>query len=94
MIRFRFKELLAEKAFQERRVITMGEVAEATGIHRTTLSKISNIPGYVARTDAVDKLCSYFSCGVGDLMSHLPDQSARSKDPRGLPDNQNTSPRD
>lgn len=46
MIRFRLKELIAEKEFRERRVITMTEVAAQTGINRMTLSKIANHPGY------------------------------------------------
>ena len=73
MIRYRFRELLADRAFRERRVITIGEVADATGLHRATLSKIANIPGYVTRTDVIDKICQYFGCAVADLMEHLPD---------------------
>lgn len=42
MIRFKLKELLAEKAFKDKRRITLSEVSNATGIHRTTLSKIAN----------------------------------------------------
>lgn len=75
MIRYRFRELLADRAFRERRVITIGEVADATGLHRATLSKIANIPGYVTRTDVIDKVCQYFGCKVADLMEHLPDDT-------------------
>ena len=39
MIRFRLAELIADKAFRERRVVSLSEVAEATGIHRATLRK-------------------------------------------------------
>jgi len=46
MIRFRLKELLAEKGFQENRRVTLDEVSQATSIHRTTLSKIANQRGY------------------------------------------------
>lgn len=71
MIRYRLKELLAEKEFQERRVITLAEVAEATGIHRATLSKIANSPGYNTGTDNLDKLCSYFGCKIEQLIQHI-----------------------
>lgn len=71
MIRFRFKELLAEKGFKERRVVTISEVAEATGINRMTLSKIANHPGYSTVTDNLDKLCSYFGCPLGALAEHI-----------------------
>jgi len=73
MIRYRVRELLADRVFRERRVITLGEVANATGLHRATLSKICNVPDYVTRTDVVDKLCTYFGCSVSDLMEHVRD---------------------
>ena len=72
MIRFRLKELMAEREFKENRVITLAEVAEATGIHRVTLSKIANNRGYHTGTDILDRLCAYFGCQVGDLVVHVP----------------------
>lgn len=81
MIRFRLKELLADREFRERRVITMTEVAEATGINRMTLSKIANKPGYSTVTDNLDKLCAYFNCGLGELGEYVPDaRSVEEKD--------------
>ena len=78
MIRFRLKELLADKEFRERRVITMIEVAEATGINRMTLSKIANHPGYNTGTDNLDRLCAYFGCRLEELAQHVPDEGAAS----------------
>jgi putative transcriptional regulator len=72
MLRFRLKELLAEKEFRERRVVTMVEVADATGIHRMTLSKLSNHRGYNATSDVLDRLCSYFECRIEQLVEHIP----------------------
>ena len=71
MIRFRLKELIAEKEFRERRVITMTEVAAQTGINRMTLSKIANHPGYSTVTDNLDRLCDYFGCRLEQLAEHL-----------------------
>lgn len=76
MIRFRLKELLAEKEFQEGRVITLAEIAAATGIHRATLSKIANERGYNTGTDNVDRLCAYFSCEVYELLRRVPERKA------------------
>lgn len=73
MIRFRFKELMAEREFREGRVITLAEVAKETGIHRATLSKIANERGYSTGTDNVDRLCAYFKCGVAEVIEHIPD---------------------
>ena len=73
MIRFRLTELIADKAFKERRVISMSEVAAATAIHRATLSKIANQPGTNISTDLVDKLCRYFNCQPGDVLTYIED---------------------
>lgn len=74
MIRFRLTELIADKAFKERRVVSLSEVAAATGIHRATLSKIANQPGTNISTDLVDKLCRYFECQPGDLLTYIEDE--------------------
>lgn len=73
MLRFRIKELLAEKEFRERRVITLLEVARDTGMNRMTLSKLANHPGATTVSDNLDKLCSYFDCQIGDLVVYIPD---------------------
>jgi len=75
MIRFRLKELIAEKEFQEDRRITLEEVSRETGIHRTTLSKIANQKGYVTNTDVLDRLCLYFSVETGSIAQHIQGES-------------------
>ena len=74
MLRFRFKELVAEKEFKESRVVTMVEIASATGIHRMTLSKLANHRGYNPTSDVLDKLCTFFNCRIEQLVEHIPDQ--------------------
>ncbi|MFN3704274.1 helix-turn-helix domain-containing protein [Thermomonas sp.] len=71
MIRFRLTELIADKAFKERRVVSLTEVADATGIHRATLSKMANQPGANIGTDIIDKLCKYFACQPGELLTYV-----------------------
>lgn len=73
MLRFRLKELLADKEFREQRVITMIEISESTGIHRMTLSKISNHRGYNPTADVIDRLCTFFECRIEQLVEHIPD---------------------
>jgi putative transcriptional regulator len=73
MIRFRLKEVIAEKEFRDGRRITFDEVASATGIHRTTLSKLANQRGYNTTTDILDKLCSFFCVPLSDLAEHVND---------------------
>ena len=50
MIRFKLAELLEKKQFRDSRRITLQEVSEATGINRSTLSKILNQKGYSTGT--------------------------------------------
>jgi len=71
MIRFRLTELTADMAFRERRVVTLAEIAKATGIHRATLSKMANHPGANIGSDVIDKLCEYFKCQPGDLLTYI-----------------------
>ena len=76
MIRFRLKELLAEKEFNEGRVLTLVELSKETGIHRATLSKIANEKGCNTVTENIDKLCAYFQCSVGQVMEFVPEEGA------------------
>ena len=73
MIRYRLKELIADKAFQEDRRVTLDEIAEHTGISRPTLSRIANVKGYSTTTDILDRLCAYFECRLDQLAEQLPD---------------------
>ena len=72
MIRFRLKEMIADYKFNEGRRITFDEIAKATGIHRTTLSKIANQVGYNTTTDNLDGLCEFFGCSLGQLIEYVP----------------------
>jgi putative transcriptional regulator len=74
VIRLRLTELLADLSFRQNRRIEWREVAEATGIHRTTLSKMANTRGYNATVSNLDLLCRYFKCQVGDIAVYVPDE--------------------
>lgn len=71
MIRYKLKELIAQKSFEEDRRVTLDEVAEATGISRNTLSRIANTRGYSTTTDAIDRLCGFFNCEISELMERV-----------------------
>ena len=73
MIRFRVKELMAEKQFREGKIVTLSELAQATGIHRMTLSKIVNERGYNTGTENLDRLCKYFGCTLEKLAEFVSD---------------------
>ncbi len=73
MIRYKIREQIAEKEFREARRVKLADVAEETGIHRMTLSKIINRRGYSTTTAVLDKLCAYFDCRIEDLIQYVPD---------------------
>jgi putative transcriptional regulator len=73
MLRFKIKEMIAKKEFAGDRRITIGEVAEATGMNRMTLSKMINQRGYNTGTENLDQLCRYFECQVEDLIEYVPE---------------------
>lgn len=73
MIRFRLKELMADKSFRESRRITFEELANAIGINRTTLSKIANLKGYNTTIDNLGQLCLYVECTVCDIAESVED---------------------
>ena len=74
MLRFKIKELLAKKEFEEGRRITLAKVAKGSGMNRMTLSKIINQKGYSTVTDNLDNLCDYFQCKIEDLVEHIPEE--------------------
>lgn len=79
MIRFLLTERLAERSFKLGRRLEWREVAEATGIHRTTLSRMVNTRGYNASAHNLDSLCRYFDCELGELAVYVPDDQVETK---------------
>lgn len=75
MIRILFNQQLDEKAFRERRRITIADVCEETGLSRPTVSRLANQPGYVTNTTTIEKLCHYFGCTPGDLLVLVEEQT-------------------
>lgn len=74
MIRLRLTELMAEATFRRGHRVELQEVAEATGIHRTTLYRMVNLRGYNASLNNIDALCRYFGCKVEDVAVYVPDE--------------------
>jgi len=70
MIKIKLKQLLADKAFQGER-ITLMELADKTGISRSTLNRIANIPAYSTTTEHLDKICSALDCTLDELAEYI-----------------------
>lgn len=73
-IKFKLKERIADKEFRERRTVALKEIAEQTGVHRVTLSKLANNKRYNVGIETVGKLCAYFGCSVGEVAEYIPDE--------------------
>ena len=71
MIKFKLKELIAQKEFEEHRIISVAEICKTTGIGRTTLSAILNNKGKNVGIENVDRLCTYFGCEIQDLIEYI-----------------------
>jgi putative transcriptional regulator len=71
MIRYKLKELVAQKEFEDGKRLMIKDIAESTGINRMTLSKILNQKGYNTTTDKLDKLSEFFGCQIGDLVERV-----------------------
>ena len=71
MLRFKLKEMIARKEFADGRRITISEVADATGIHRMTLSKMINQKGYNTGSENLNRLCKYFKCSIEDIVEYI-----------------------
>ena len=68
--------------FQSGTRVTLGEIAEATGINRMTLSKMINHRGHNTQSDNLDRLCRYFDCRIQDLVEYVPDEMVANAQPR------------
>lgn len=71
---------MAEKEYKDGVRITMDTIADATNLHRATLSKVANTKGYKTTTDVLDRLCKYFGVSLGELAEYVPDEEISDKD--------------
>ena len=80
MIKFKLKELIAKKEFKENKKITLEQIGDDIGVHRTTISKIANNKqGYNATTDVLDKLCEYFCVELSELAQYIKKSPSKSE---------------
>ena len=65
---------MADLAFRTGERVTLESVAEATGIHRGTLSKIASPRPCNTTTDHLDALCRFFSCSLSEIAEFVPEE--------------------
>jgi len=54
--------------------LTLDDVSEGTGIHRTTLSRMNRLQGANITTDNLDRLCHYLGCDLHQLVEYIPSE--------------------
>ena len=74
MIRFKLQACMAALGFRQQRRVTIEDVAEATGIHRTTLGRMNRPTGTSVTTDNLDRLCHYLGCSLEELAEYVPSE--------------------
>ena len=70
MIKSKLKLLIAQREIATGRKLTYKRLAAEVGLSKTTLNRLAE--GKTDRVDllTLDKLCRYFHCNVGDLLTY------------------------
>lgn len=69
---FRLKALIEQKEAIERRKITYRDIASEAKVSTNTLTQMANQNMNQIGLVTLEKLCAYFNCQVGDLMTYVP----------------------
>lgn len=69
-IKWRLAVLMADREFDHK------DLAELTGLHPVTVSRLKNMRTMPRRldSDTLTKLCKALDCQPGDLLRYLPDE--------------------
>ena len=73
MIRFHLKKLISDWEYEKGKHLSITELAQKTGVNRSSLSRISSQKGYNTTTDNINKICTFFNCSVQELIEFIPD---------------------
>jgi putative transcriptional regulator len=68
VVRSNLRVLVAQKGQRERRRISLRALADETGISYYTVTAIANDTISDYPKNVLASLCSYFECGIGDLL--------------------------
>lgn len=77
MIRYRLRERISDLEFERGTRVTLAELEAATGVNKSTLSKLSRQRGYVTTTDVLNRLCRFFGCRISEIAEYVPDEEMR-----------------
>lgn len=75
MIEIRLKQAMDRYQARTGERLTYAELAERTGVSRSTLESMATRPAYNASLKTIDVVCSALECAPCELLHHVPDQS-------------------
>lgn len=75
MIKCQLIQLLSQRQSREKRKISYHDIAKATGVTPSTISRMAR--DKVTRFDAttLSALCAYFECALGELLVYEEDEN-------------------
>ncbi|MFC4653936.1 helix-turn-helix domain-containing protein [Rheinheimera marina] len=73
MIRYHLRRCIGNYESKTGAPLQIAELAERTGVHRATLSKMLNRPRCNITTDVINRLCVFFNVSVDELIEYVPD---------------------
>jgi putative transcriptional regulator len=68
MIKCHLSEVMGKKKLK------ISDLARETGLHRNTITLLYKEEATRVELDAMEKLCIYFDCSVGELFEYVPDE--------------------
>lgn len=68
MIKCQLIHLLSQRQSREKRKISYHDIAKATGIPPSTISRMARDKVTRFDADTLSALCAYFECALGDLL--------------------------
>jgi putative transcriptional regulator len=74
MIKVHLSRLMGE------RKLKISDVARATGLNRNTIRLLYYETASRVDLDAINRLCQFFDCQVGDLLEFVPDERSSTTD--------------
>ncbi|MBN1140181.1 MAG: helix-turn-helix domain-containing protein [Deltaproteobacteria bacterium] len=76
MIRYHLKHLIADLELKWGRRVSLSEIAEKTGIHMSTISRIANQKAANTTIGNLEKICQFFDCEIQDLVEFVREDQA------------------
>ena len=74
MIKIHLSRMMGE------RKLKISDVARETGLNRNTIRLLYYETASRVDLDAINRLCEFFNCQVGDLLEFVPDENSDTRD--------------